>query len=141
MRRLIVLSAALAALLGFSAGLHAADKGDDDTPNAKKTRALLQTKLDEVDFQDEAFGDVINDLKDKVPGLHIQTAKDGTIKLNHQCKFSAKDVTLAEALDKLLTSIDSTWGYIVISQKGNAYDGSIMIRTGKERGFPADKDK
>ena len=139
MRQLLVLSAALAALIGFSTGLRAADKGDDDTPAAKKTRELLQTKLDEVDFQDEAFGEVINDLKDKVPGLHIQTAKDGTIKLNHQVKFGAKNITLADALDKLLGPLD--WGYIVISQKGNAYDGSIMIRGGKERGYPADKDK
>ncbi len=74
-----------------------------------------------------------------MPGLHIQTAKDGTIKLNHQVKFTAKNITLADVLDKLLGPLD--WGYVVISQKGNAYDGSIMIRGGKERGYPADKDK
>ncbi len=135
MRRLFVFSTAVVALLGLSAGLRA-DKGDDDTDAAKKTRALLQTKLKDVDFSDESFGDVINDLKDMVPGLHIKTASDGTIKLNHQLTFKAKEITLADLLDKVLTPLD--WGYIVISQKGNAYDGAVLIRAGKERGFPAD---
>jgi len=139
MRRLLVLSAALVALFGLTAGLRAADKSDDDTDAAKKTRALLQTKIDELDFSDDSFVDVINDLKEKVPGLHVRTASDGTVKLNKQITFKAKDVTLADALDKLLGQYE--WGYIVISQKGNAYDGSIMIRGGKERGYPADKDK
>ena len=30
-------------------------------------------------------------------------------------------------------------GYIVISQKNNAYDGSIQVRQGKERGYPLPK--
>ena len=46
---------------------------------------------------------------------------------------------MADALDKMFGPID--WGYIVISQKGNAYDGVVMIRVSKERGYPADEDK
>ena len=138
MRRLFALSAALLALIALSVGLPPPTKGTTTLTPPRK-RALLQTKLKDVDFTDESFGDVINDLKDMVPGLHIKTASDGTIKLNHQLTFKAKEITLADLLDQILGKLD--WGYIVISQKGNAYDGSILIRVSKERGYPADKDK
>ena len=145
MRRLIVLSAALAALLGLSAGLRAADKGDD-TPAAAKTRALLKQKVT-CDYTDTPTRDMLDDLESQVKGLHFRTVTDGTIKLNHNFTFSTVDkttkkdepITVAEALDKMFGPID--WGYIVISQKGAAYDGGILIRGGKERGYPADTEK
>ena len=84
---------------------------------------------------------MIDDLKDKVTGLHIQTAKDGTIKLNHQCHLVLGQETSPWPRRWTRCSARIDWGYIVISQKGNAYDGSILIRGGKERGYPADKDK
>ena len=145
MRRLIVLSAAVAALIGLSAGLRA-DKGDDDTPEAKKTRELLQTKVS-CDYTDTPTRDMLDDLESQVPGLKFKTATDGTIKLNHNFTFSTVDkktkkdepIPVADALDKMFGPID--WGYVVTSQKGNAYDGVVMIRGGKERGFPADTGK
>jgi hypothetical protein len=137
-RRLFALSAALLALIGLSAGLRAADKGDDDTPAAKKTRELLQTKVN-CDYKDTPTRDVLDDLEDQVKGLKFKTAADGTIKHNHNFTFSAKDITVADALDKMFGPID--WGYVVTSQKGNAYDGVVMVRGGKERGYPADKPK
>ncbi len=142
MRRLLILSAAVAVLIGLSAGLRA-DKGDDDTPKAKKTRELLQTKVS-CDYQDTPTRDMLDDLESQVPGLKFKTATDGTIKLNHNFTFSTmnkktkKDepIPVADALDKMFGPID--WGYVVTSQKGNAYDGVVMVRGGKERGFPAD---
>ncbi len=137
MRRMLLLSAALAALLGLSAGLRAADQ-NDDTPAAAKTRALLKQKVT-CDYTDTPTRDVLDDLESQVKGVKFITAKDGTIKLNHSFTFSAKDITLADALDKLLGPLD--WGYIVVSQKGSAYNGLIKIEGGKERGYPAEKDK
>ena len=137
MRRLIVLSAALLALIGLSAGLRAADK-PDDTAAAAKTRTLLQTKVT-CDYKDTPTREMLDDLQDQVPGLKFKTATDGTIKLNHNFTYSAKDLTVADALDKMFGPID--WGYVVVSQKGNAYDGVVMVRGGKERGYPAEKDK
>jgi hypothetical protein len=139
-RRLIVLSAALLTLIGLSAGLRAADKGDDDTPAAKKTRELLQTKIT-CDYTDTTGPEILDDLKDQVKGLNLIFKKgDLGIKRNHNFTYKAKDVTVADALDKILGPMN--WGYIVISQKGAAYDGLVEIRSeSKERGFPADKDK
>jgi autotransporter-associated beta strand protein len=47
-------------------------------------------------------------------------------------------VTLEEALDAMFKK--NGLGYIVISKKNNAYDGSVQIKQGKERGSPL-KDK
>ena len=91
------------------------------------------------DYTDTPTRDVLDDLESQVKGVKFITAKDGTIKLNHSFTFSAKDITLADALDKLLGPLD--WGYIVVSQKGSAYNGLIKIEGGKERGYPAEKDK
>jgi hypothetical protein len=144
-RRLLVLSAALLALIALSVGLRAADK-PDDTPAAAKTRALLQTKVS-CDYKDTPTRDMLDDLESQVPGLKFKTATDGTIKLNHNFTFTTvnkdtkKDepIPVTDALEKMFGPID--WGYIVVSQKGNAYDGVVQVRGGKERGYPADKDK
>jgi len=144
-RRLIVLSIALMSVGSLSLGLRAADK-PDDTPAAAKTRTLLQSKVS-CDYKDTPTRDMLDDLESQVPGLKFKTATDGTIKLNHNFTFTTtnkdtkKDepITVVDALDKMFGPID--WGYIVISQKGNAYDGVVMVRGGKERGYPADKDK
>ncbi len=143
MRRLFVLSVAVLIGMGISAGLRAADK-PEDTPAAKKTRELLQAKVS-CDYTDTPTRDMLDDLESQVPGLKFKTATDGTIKLNHNFTFSTvnkttkKDepITVADALEKMFGPID--WGYVVTSQKGNAYDGVVMVRGGKERGYPADK--
>ncbi len=140
MRRLFVFTAAaLLALIGLSGSLHAADKSDD-TPAAKKTRELLKTKVT-CDYKDAPTRDVLDDLEEQVKGLKIKTKRgDLNIKLNHSFTFSGKDITVADALDKLLGPLN--WGYIVISQKGNAYDGIVEVRgESKERGYPADSNK
>ena len=141
MRRLLVLSS-FAALLA-APGLYAADKGDDDTPAAAATRKLLQTKIT-VDYNATSLRDVVDDLKDQVKGLKVIIDTKGGVSGNQTITFSAKDITLADALDKMFAK--NGLGYIVISQKGNAYDGLVQIKQGKERGFPLtdepkDKDK
>ena len=57
---------------------------------------------------------------------------------NQAITYKAKGVPLEEALDAMFKK--NGLGYIVISKKNNAYDGSIQIKQGKECGHPL-KDK
>jgi hypothetical protein len=114
----------------------AADK-DDDTPAAAKTRKLLKEKVT-VEFKDTRLEDVLDELKDQVKGLKMQLDTKGGVSRNMTVTYTGEKVTLEEALDQMFKKNDL--GYIVISKKNNAYDGSIQIRKGKERGYPLTKD-
>jgi hypothetical protein len=127
-RKLLTL-AALFAL--FVTGALAAD--GDDTPAAAKTRKLLKQKVD-CDFKDTKLADAVDELKEQVKGLRIQLDTKGGVSRNQPISYKAKGVPLDEALDAMFKK--NGLGYIVISQKNNAYDGSIQIRQGKERGHP-----
>jgi len=104
----------------------------EDTPKAAKTRELLKKKVD-ADWKDTPLKDVIADLKDQVKTLSIQLDLKGGVSGNRKMTLSAKGITVEEALAKILKT--EGWGYIVISNTGNAYDGSVMIRVGEERGY------
>jgi hypothetical protein len=137
-RRLIAIAALFS--LGL-AGAAAADKDSDDTPAAAKTRKLLKEKVT-VSYKDTRLEDVVDDLKDQIKGLRMQLDTRGGVSRNQTITYSGTDVPLEEALDQMFKK--NGLGYIVISRKGNAYDGSIQIRQGKERGHPLkadDKDK
>jgi hypothetical protein len=132
-RRLIAV--AVVVCVGLTAA-PAADRSED-TPAAAKTRKLLKEKVT-VDFKDTRLEDVIDELKDQIKGLRMQLDTKGGVSRNQTVTYSGKDVTLEEALDQMFKKNDL--GYIVISRKGNAYDGSIQIRKGKERGYPMTKE-
>jgi type II secretory pathway component GspD/PulD (secretin) len=125
---------AVAAL--FSLGL-LSTYADEDTPAAAKTRKLLKEKVT-VSFKDTSLKDVVEELKDQINGLKMQWDSKGGVSGNQTITYSGKDVTLEEALDQMFKKSDL--GYIVISNKNNAYNGSILIRKGKERGYPMSKD-
>jgi hypothetical protein len=130
-----------AMILTGAAGLHAddkdKDKSSDDTPKAAETRKKLQTKIT-VNFKDTPLKDVIEEIKDEhVKGLTF--IYDTGVSKNQAITYSGKDVTLAEAFDAMFKK--NGLGYIVISGKKDAYDGSIKIKQGKERGFPITDDK
>lgn len=131
MRRMFALT--LVCLVGVL-GVQAADK-DDDTPAAAKTRKLLDKKIT-IKFKDTRLEDAIDELKDQeqLKGLKIIIDSKGGVSRNQTLTFDGKDVTLAEAFDKMF--MKNGLGYIVISKKGNAYDGAIQIKQGKERGYP-----
>jgi hypothetical protein len=129
-RRLIATAALVCVSL---AGGYAADKDRDDTPAAAKTRKLLKEKVT-VSFKDTRLEDVVDELKDQVKGLRMQLDTRGGVSRNQAITYAGKDVPLGEALDQMFKKNDL--GYVVISRKGNAYDGSILIRKGKERGYP-----
>jgi type II secretory pathway component GspD/PulD (secretin) len=123
----------LVGLLGLS-GIVAAGKDSDDTPAAAKTRKLLQTKIT-VNFKDTRLDEVLEEIKDEhVKGISFRIDSKGGVSRNSTLTYSGKDVTLADALDKMFSKNDL--GYYVISKKGNAYDGTIWIKKGKDRGYP-----
>ena len=134
MRHLLTLAALFALCL---TGAYAADKDSDDTPAAAKTRKLLKQKVD-CDYKDTRLQDAVDDLKEQVKGLRMQLDTKGGVSRNQKVTYQAKGVTLEEALDQMFKK--NGLGYIVISKKNNAYDGSIQIKQGKERGSPL-KDK
>src|SRR5207248_1338981 len=101
---------------------------------AAKTRKLLDTKIT-VDFKEAGLGEIVDEIKEEhVKGLKIIIDSKGGVSQNTKITYSGKDVTLAEALDKMFAKNDL--GYIVISKKNNAYDGALQIKKGKERGYP-----
>ena len=132
MRHLLTLAALFALCL---TGAYAADS--DDTPAAAKTRKLLKQKVD-CNYKDTRLEDVVDDLKEQVKGLRMQLDTKGGVSRNQAITYKAKGVPLEEALDQMFKK--NGLGYIVISKKNNAYDGSIQIKQGKERGSPL-KDK
>ena len=132
MRKLLTLGALFALCV---TGASAADS--DDTPAAARTRKLLKQKVT-CEYKDTRLEDVVDDLKDQVKGLRMLLDTKGGVSRNQAITYKAKDVTLAAALDGMFQK--NGLGYVVISQKGDAYDGSVQIKQGKERGYPL-KDK
>jgi type II secretory pathway component GspD/PulD (secretin) len=132
---------AVALLSLFGLGLvWAADPKDDDTPKAAATRKKLETKVT-VKFKDEPLKDCLDELKE-MAGVSILIDSKGGVSGNMTINYEGKDVTLAEALDGMFKK--NGLGYYVRSGKNDAYDGSIWIKQGKERGFPIkdeEKDK
>ena len=106
---------------------------DDDSPAAAKTRKLLKQKIS-VDFKDTRLEDAMNAIKDEVKGFKFLLDAKGGVSRNQTITYKAKDKTVEDILDEMLKKPDL--GYIIISKKGNAYDGLIQVRKSKERGTP-----
>lgn len=106
---------------------------DDDTPAAAKTRKLLKNKIS-VDFKDTRIEDAMNEIKEEVKGFKFLLDAKGGVSRNQTITYKAKDKTVEDILDEMLKKPDL--GYIIISKKGNAYDGLIQVRKSKERGTP-----
>jgi len=109
---------------------------EKDSPKAAETRKKLQEKIS-VDYQDEAIRNVVDDLKSKVKGLGIKLDTAGGVSGNIKITYKAD----AETLEKVFAGMfkKNGLGYIVISQVG-AYDGTVLIKQGKERGYPAGQE-
>lgn len=128
----------LALILAAVRIVRADDKSaSNDTPRAAATRKLLQKKIT-VNFKDTRLEDVIDEIKEEhVKGISIRLDTKGGVSRNQTINYKGENVTLEKALDEMLKK--NNLGYIVISDKKNAYDGSILIRQGKERGYPLKK--
>jgi autotransporter-associated beta strand protein len=126
----LALAAALTAVsLGF-----ADDKaGAGDTPKAAATRKLLKTKVT-LNFKDTRLEDAVEEIKDEhVKGLNILLDTKGGVSRNQAVTYKGANVPLEQALDEMFKK--NGLGYVVVSGKNNAYDGAVLIRQGKERGF------
>jgi autotransporter-associated beta strand protein len=132
------LTLALAVTLAALSTGRADDKGGgDDTPKAAAARKLLKKKIT-VNFKETPLKDVIEELKeDHVPGISIRIDTKGGVSQNQAITYKGADVTLEQALDEMFKK--NGLGYVVISGKNNAYDGSVLIKQGKERGYPINK--
>jgi tRNA A37 threonylcarbamoyltransferase TsaD len=124
------------ALLTFGLLVLAADEKPDDTPKAAKTRKLLKSKIT-VDFKEERLKDALDEIQDQVKQFRYRLDTKGGVSANQTLKYKGKGVTIEEALDGMFKK--NGLGYIIISKKGDAYDGGIMIRQGTERGYPKKK--
>jgi len=105
--------------------------GAEDTKKAADTRKLLKTKVT-FKWKDTSFGDVLDEIKEKVEGIRIHR-DEKAINVNKQITYMCKDKPLEDVFAELLGK--SGWGYYVNSKK-DAYDGDIYIRVGEERGYP-----
>ena len=130
-----LLSVALLSLLPLLAGA-ADERKSDDTPAAAKTRKLLEQKVS-VDFKDTRLEDAMDEIKEQVKGFKFMLDTKGGVSRNQAITYKAKDRTVAEVLDEMLKK--PALGYIVISKKGNAYDGLVQIRKSDERGYEKEK--
>src|SRR4051794_12439580 len=124
----------LAAIAGLVIAAHTTEvrAADDDTPAAAKTRKLLKTKIS-VDFKDTRLEDAMTEIKEEVKGFRFLLDAKGGVSRNQTLTYKAKDKTVEDILDEMLKKPDL--GYIVISKKGNAYDGLVQVRKSKERGY------
>jgi hypothetical protein len=130
MRHLLLLTALLCLAL---TSIEAADEKTEDTPKAAATRKLLKQKTS-VDFSNTRLEDALDELKDSVKGVKFLVDSKGGVSRNQTLSYTGKDQTVEEVLDGMLKK--NALGYIVISKKGDAYDGLILIKKGNERGYP-----
>lgn len=126
-----------AALLTLTALAVADDKKEKETPAAEKTRKLLKTKIT-VEWKGTRFADIINEIKDEVKGLSIRWDSKGGVSANKTFTLKAKDKPVEDVLNELCKSAGDL-GWFVISKKGNAYDGGVMVRKSDERGIEKPK--
>jgi hypothetical protein len=132
LRQLLSLAVLVAlGLLGASAG----DK-EDDTPNAAKARKLLKKKIT-VDFKNTRLEEVVEEIQEDVKGLRFRLDTAGGVSRNRTLTYKGKDQTVEQVLDGLFKK--AGLGYYIISKKGNAYDGTVLIIQGKARGYPPAK--
>jgi hypothetical protein len=95
-----------------------------------------------VDYKDTTLTAIIDDIKDQIKDkskkvLGVRVDNKGGVSNNTKLTYKADDKPLEEVLDEMFKKNDL--GYIVISQRGNAYDGTLLIVKGSARGYPAKK--
>jgi hypothetical protein len=103
----------------------------DDTPAQAKTRDKLKQKIS-VEFKETQLKDVVEELKDKVEGLTFLLDQKGGVSGNKKFTYKAADKPLEGVLDEMFKK--ENLGYYVIGKEEKAYEGSIRIKVGNERG-------
>jgi hypothetical protein len=121
----------------FVAGLPAADKENKDSPKAAATRKKLKEKIS-VEWDNVSLKDATDELNDMVKGLGIRLDTEHGVSNNLKIKYKADNKTVADILDGMFNK--KGLGYVVVSKPGSAYDGTILIKQGKERGYAAGEE-
>src|SRR5205823_2026788 len=86
-------------------------------------------------FKDELFKNVLEELSDQAK-VKFKPDLKGGISQNRKVTYTCKNKPLEAVLDEILKKED--WGYVVKSDdKDVQYDGAIVIKVGKERGYEA----
>lgn len=132
MRRYLLTPLLLALLVP---ALHAADTANSD--KAASTRAKLKSKVNIEEEKDARLRDILDELKDAAE-VHFRPDTKGGVNLNTKITWKAKDKPLEAVLNDICDKADLGW--YVISNKADAYYGSIRITKGKERGYEAGKE-
>jgi hypothetical protein len=115
---------------------HVAAQDREDTPRAVATRKKLKQKVS-VDFKDTRLRDAIDEIKDQVKGLSVLIDNKGGVSNNQPITYKADNQPLEAVLDGMFKK--NGLGYVIISQRNNAYDGALRIVKGNQRG--SDKGK
>jgi TolA-binding protein len=134
MRRFIPLGVVVVVGVAF---LWAADDKNGDTTAAAAARKKLKTKVT-VEYKNDAFKDVVDDLKSQVKGLSIRADTKSGVQLMTKITYKAKDVTLEKVLNEICEK--NGWGYYIKSKEKDAYDGQLVIKVGDERGYEKGKE-
>ena len=85
-----------------------------------------------MEFEDLPLKEEVAELKDQVKGVFIQLDTKGGVSQNGKLSYKGKDVTLEDALDGMFKK--NGLGYVIISNKKDAYDGAILVKPSKDRG-------
>jgi hypothetical protein len=129
---------AAATLTLFLVVLGAMGQSREDSPKAATTRKKLDTPVT-VDYADAPLEpDVVEDLKEQIKGLGIKLDTAGGVSKNIRITYKADKKPLRDVLDGMFRK--NGLGYVVISKKGTAYDGNLLITRGSERGYPAGQE-
>ena len=131
MRRLLILGLPLVALIASFAS------ADEDTAKAAATRKLFKHKVT-VEYKDQALREVVDDLKEQVKGLSIKPDTKSGVQLNTKITLNGKDMPLEDVLNAICEK--NGWGYYILSKEKNAYDGQLVLKVGKERGYEEGKE-
>ncbi|HXG08636.1 MAG TPA: hypothetical protein VNK04_02510 [Gemmataceae bacterium] len=126
---------ALSLLLAVGAVVAVAEvrAADKDTAKAAATRKKLKQKVT-VNWKDTRLADIVEDIKEMVPGVSVRLDNKGGVSNNRKVTYAAKDKPLEEVLNELCAK--EGLGWYVISKEKDAYDGTIWLKIGKERGYP-----
>jgi type II secretory pathway component GspD/PulD (secretin) len=127
----------VAVLLALTVAVVRADEKAEDTPLAAKTRKLLKKKIS-VEFKDTRLEEAMDEIKDSVKGIKFLLDSKGGVSRNSTVTYTAKDKSVEEIFDEMFKKL--ALGYIVISKKGNAYDGLVQVRKTDERGYEKKKN-
>ena len=127
---------AVAVLSATLAGVVSAAEPPKDTAAAEFTRTKKLKGKVSVEAKNlplkEILADISGQLEDAKLGP-ISAHYDIGISGNTRTDLMVKDLSAEDALDKLLGSLEL--GYVVVSKKGDRYDGWIHIVKGKARGY------